>query len=120
MNGSVALNQASRSNNPMGAFDGLTFKQGLTKVGYPDDQAEALSALIRDHVVGNAATKDDLLNIEQRLNERIDRVEERLKSEIALSRSEMKQLEHRMTVRLGSMVAAAVVLIVAAQQLLGS
>jgi hypothetical protein len=103
----------------MSAFDGLTFKQGLTKVGFPDDQAEALSALIRDHVVGNAATKDDLLGAEQRLNEKIERVQERLKAEMTLLRSEMKQSEQRMTIRLGSMVAAAVVLIVAAEQFSG-
>ncbi len=103
----------------MSVFDSLTFAEELENVQLPPEQARALASLIRDGVVSNAVTKDDLLNVEKRLDEKIDRVEERLKSEIALSRSEMKQLEHRMTVTLGSMVAAAVVLIVTAQQFLG-
>ena len=95
----------------MCAFDGLTFKQGLTKVGYPDDQAEALSALIRDHVVGNAATKEDLLHTEQRLNEKIDRIEERLRAEI-------NTLGQKMTIQLGSMSIAGVVIILTAMAFL--
>ncbi|MDQ3561289.1 MAG: CCDC90 family protein [Pseudomonadota bacterium] len=95
----------------MSAFDGLTFKQGLTKVGYPDDQAEALSALIRDHVVGNAATKEDLLHTEQRLNAKIDRIEERLRAEI-------NTLGQKMTIQLGSMSIAGVVIILTAMAFL--
>jgi len=95
----------------MSVFDSLSFKQELTKVGFPADQAEALAALTRDHVLGNATTKDDLLNLERRLDEKIDRVEERLKSEI-------KQLDQRMTIKLGSMIVVAVAVIVAAQRLL--
>lgn len=95
----------------MTAFDGLTFKQGLTNVRIPDDQAEALSALIRDHVVGNSATKDDVVRTEQRLNDRIGQVEERLRSEI-------KQLENAMTIKIGSMFIVAVGILLAMQSLL--
>jgi hypothetical protein len=95
----------------MSVFDSLTFKQELTKVGFPDDQAEALAALTRDHVLANAATKEDMLNVERRLDEKIDRVEERLTSEI-------KQLDQRMTIKLGSMMVVAVAIVVAAQRLL--
>ncbi len=95
----------------MSAFDGLTFKQELTKVGIPTDQAEALSALIRDHVVGNAASKDDLLHVEQRLNEKINRVEERL-------RAEVNSLGQSMTIKLGSLSIAGVVIILTAMALL--
>jgi tetrahydromethanopterin S-methyltransferase subunit G len=95
----------------MSAFDSLSFKQELTKVGFPADQAEVMAALTRDHVLGNAATKDDLLHVERRLDEKIDRVEERLKSEI-------KQLDQRMTIKLGSMLVVAVGLIITAQKLL--
>lgn len=95
----------------MNVFDSLAFKQELTKVGFPDDQAEVLAVLTRDHVLANAATKEDLLNIEKRLDERIDRIEERLRAEI-------KQLEQRMTIKLGSMLVVAVAVVVAAQKLL--
>jgi tetrahydromethanopterin S-methyltransferase subunit G len=50
------------------------------------------------------------LNTESRLDERVDRVEERIKSELS-------QLEQRMTIKLGSMLVIAVGVIVAAQKL---
>jgi hypothetical protein len=62
-------------------------------------------------VLANAATKEDLLNVEKRLDEKIDRVEERLTSEI-------KQPDQRMTIKLGSMMVVAVAVVVAAQRLL--
>jgi uncharacterized protein YlxW (UPF0749 family) len=103
----------------MSGFDSLGYAQKLRAVGVPFEQAETEAALIRDEVVSLAATKADLLAAEQRLNDKIDRVEERLKSEIALSRSEMTQVGQRVTITLGSMMAGAVVLIVTAQQLFG-
>ncbi len=96
--------------NRMSTFDGLTFKQGLTGVGIPPDQAEALSALIRDHVVGNAASKEDLLHVEERLVEKIERAEERLTSQIV-------SLEQRMTIKLGGLIVAGVAIIAALQRL---
>jgi len=91
-------------------FDSLGFAQELKKVNVPPDQAEVLASLIRDHVVGNTVRKEDLLNTESRLDERVDRVEERIKSELS-------QLEQRMTIKLGSMLVIAVGVIVAAQKL---
>jgi uncharacterized protein (DUF3084 family) len=102
-------------------FDSLGFAQELKKVDFRPDQAEVLASLIRDHVLGNTAKKEDLANTESRfngkientehrLNEHIDRVEERITSEL-------KQLEQRMTIKLGSMMVVAVGVVVAAQKL---
>jgi hypothetical protein len=54
--------------------------------------------------------KEDLSNTESRLNEKVDRIEERIKSEL-------RQLEQRMTIKLGSMLVGAVGVVVAAQKL---
>jgi hypothetical protein len=62
-------------------------------------------------VSANAATENDLLGVEKRLNKRIDRFEERLKAEL-------RQLGQSMTIKLGSIVVVAVGVILAAQQLL--
>ena len=94
----------------MSSFDGLTFKHGLTDVGIPSDQAEALSALIRDHVVGNSVSKEDLSHIEQRLFEKIERAEERLTSQIM-------SLEQPMIIKLGGLIVAGVAVIAALQKL---
>jgi len=98
-------------------FDSLGYAQKLRAVGVPSEQAETEASLIRDEVVSLAATKADLLASEQRLDGKIDRIEERLRSEIVLLRSELKQVGQTMTITLGSMLAAAVALIVTAQQL---
>ena len=106
---------------PMTKFDGLTFKQGLTQVGVPSNQAEALSELIRDQVVANAATKEDLLDVEKSVNLHIDRIEavliERIDRGEERVRSELKQLGQQMTIKLGSLAVAAVVIILSAMAL---
>jgi len=91
-------------------FDSLGFAQELKKVDVPADQAEVFASLIRDHVIGNTVRKEDLANTETRLNDKADRIEERIKSEL-------RQLEQRMTIKLGSMLVVAVGVIVAAQKL---
>ena len=105
----------------MTKFDGLTFKQGLTQVGVPSNQAEALSELIRDQVVANAATKEDLLDVEKSVNLHIDRIEgvliERIDRGEERVRSELKQLGQQMTIKLGSLAVAAVVIILSAMAL---
>lgn len=94
----------------MDYFDSLGFAQALRKVAFSPEQAETFASLVRDHVVGNTVRKDDLMEAESRLNDKIDRVQERITSEL-------KQLEQRMTIRLGTMIAGAVAIIVAVQKL---
>lgn len=108
----------------MGAFDGLSFKKELTKVGIPADQAEAFSELIRDHVVSNAVNKDELQHVELRLSEKLDHVERRLDEKIdrveERLRSEIEQLGQQMTIKLGSMIVGATVILLAALGLLAT
>jgi hypothetical protein len=93
----------------MDYFDSLGFAQELRKVAFSSEQAETFASLIRDHVVGNTVRKDDLADAESRLNEKIDRVQERITSEL-------KQLEQRMTIKLGSMLVVAIGVIAAVQK----
>lgn len=96
----------------MSGFDSLGYAQKLRAVGVPSEQAETEAALIRDEVVSLAATKADLLGAEQRLDTKIDRVEERLKSEIKL-------LDQSMTIKLSAATIVAIGAITALQKLLG-
>jgi hypothetical protein len=93
----------------MDYFDSLGFAQALKNVAFSSDQAEVFATLIKEHVVGNTARKKDVTDAESRLNEKIDRAEERI-------RSELKQLEHRMTIKLGSMLVVAVGVVAAVQK----
>ena len=112
----------------MSGFDSLGYAQKLRAVGMPPEQAETEAALIRDEVLAHAATKGDVIDLEERLevkferlDGKIDRAEERSNARIdALDQrltGRIDQLELRMTVRLGGMLVVAVGFVVAAQKL---
>lgn len=98
----------------MADFDSLRFAQDLKGVEFPSEQAERLTSLIRDYILADAVKTNDLANTEKRLDEKINRLEERITSTLT---SELKQLEQKMTIRLGTMIAAAIAIVVAAQKL---
>ena len=83
------------------AFDSLRYSQRLQQAGISRDQAEAHAELARDMDIADLATKADLINVRTELQ------------------AEIKLLEQRITIRLGTMLAAAVGVIVAAQRFLG-
>ncbi|KQP48836.1 hypothetical protein ASG40_19095 [Methylobacterium sp. Leaf399] len=80
------------------AFDTLKFTQRLEQVGVGREQAIAHAELARDMILADSATKADL-------NE--------LKKEIDAS---LRELELRMTVKLGAIIGAAVAVIAALQK----
>ena len=94
-------------------FDTHKFIKTLEAAGMPIAQAEAMSVAVREsHDATDLATKADLRacesgmrfdlkRLEQRLDARIDQSEARLDSKI-------DKLELRMTIKLGTMLVAAV------------
>lgn len=62
--------------------------------------------------LGAVATKDDLANLEQRLNARIENSEQSLKSDMENMeqrlQGEMKNLQQRLVIRLGALIAVGV------------
>jgi len=75
-------------------FDTLKFVQTLREAGINDKQAEAIAAAVRDaHVSTDAATKQDLRELELRL-------------------------KHDLTLRLGGMLAAGIAIVAALVKLL--
>ena len=74
----------------MAMFDTLRAARQLREAGFEEAQADALVSTFAEGVAANLATKDDL-----------------------------KQLEQRMTIRLGAMVAAATGIIIAAIAIAG-
>ena len=74
----------------MAMFDTLRASRQLREAGFEEAQADALVSTFAEGVAANLATKDDL-----------------------------KQLEQRMTIRTGAMVAAATGIIIAAIAIVG-
>ena len=100
-------------------FDTLKFVKTLESAGVPPAQAEALSAAVQGtYEVAELATKSDLREYEsamrvdlQRLEERIDNKLEKLETgllhEISDVRREIKEMELRLTIKLGTIVVLA-------------
>ena len=82
------------------AFDTHAFVKELTRVGMPEEQAEVLAQSQATLIDEKLATKQDLKELEMNL------------------RREMKELELRLTVRLGSMMVVAVGVVAALVKLL--
>ena len=82
------------------AFDTHAFVKELTRVGMPEEQAEVLAQSQATLIDEKLATKQDLKKLEMNL------------------RHEMKELELRLTIRLGSMMVVAVGVVAALVKLL--
>ena len=78
---------------------------------FDEKQATALVAMFADGIVDNLATREDLKNTEHVLRADLKKTEQGL-------RAEMHKLEHRMTLRLGTVIAAGVAIVVAFEKIL--
>ena len=74
-------------------FDTLAYAKKLKAVGVPEEVAEVQAEALAEIVEERLATKRDLRELEERLLNRIN------------------ELEYKMTVRLGAMIAASIALI---------
>ena len=92
------------------AFDTLKAATRLqNEAGFNEKQARVLVATFAEGIGENLATKEDVAAL---------RSEMATKEDVAVLRGEMRELEQRMTIRLGAMIAAAVGIIVALDKLL--
>lgn len=125
------------------AFDTLRFSQRLVEAGLTSTQAAGISAATAEamgELVGQLATRHDHAMLRQELKADAEALRHELKAEFAVFRQEvrsdaaalreelkadvsglhrdMERLELRMTVKLGTMIAGAVVLTAALTRLL--
>ena len=99
------------------AFDTLKAATRLqNEAGFNEKQARVLVATFAEGIGENLATKDDVAMLRNEMATKEDMAV--LRSEMAVLRGEMRELEQRMTIRLGGMIAAAVAIIVALDNLL--
>ena len=106
------------------AFDTLKAATRLQdEAGFNEKQAGVLGATFAEGIGENLATKEDIaaLRSEMATKEEVAALRSEvaaLRGEMAILRGEMRELEQRMTIRLGAMIAAAVGIIVALDKLL--
>ena len=83
-------------------FDTLGYFEKLKAVGVPEEQAKVQANALRELIDERLATKTDLFSVKNELQQQIKDV-----------RTEMKEMEYRLTIRLGGMMAASVALVAA-------
>lgn len=81
-------------------FDSLSYAKKLEAAGFTREQAEVQTQAIREVIEEQLATKRDLKNLETSLE------------------AKLRDLEYRLTIRLGTMIAAAVATVAALVKLL--
>jgi hypothetical protein len=89
------------------AFDTLKYAKRLKEAGFTEQQAEALASAQVDLIEANLATKADILGLKRDIKE----------LEAKLTR-DIEALGYRLTIRLGGMIALAVVTVAALVKLL--
>jgi hypothetical protein len=104
-------------------FDTHAFVKKLTPAGVSEAQAEVHAEALGELVIERLATrediaalKDELRALEERLEARIGTLEARIGT--LVTKEELKDLELRLTLRFGAMLAAAVAVIAALVKLL--
>jgi len=112
-------------------FDTLKFVETLEDAGVDRKQASAFAVAVRDsHESAELATKADLRELEVRMNARFEAIDSRfeaidarfesintkfdaINSKFEGLNSKFEALEHKMTIKLGSLLVAGIVLIIA-------
>jgi coiled-coil family 90 protein len=110
-------------------FDTLEYAGRLKRAGFTDQQAEAqvqaLAAIVNDNLATKqdlVLLKQDLLGVKQELKRDLLGVKQELKQDLLgvkqELRQEMRELEHRLTLRMGTMLSVAVGVVAALVKLL--
>ena len=86
------------------AFDTLKFAKRLKEAGFTEQQAEALAHAGAELIEQNLATKGDIADLKRDIKELEVKIEQ-IRSNLA---RDLKDLEYRMTIKLGTMMVVAV------------
>jgi hypothetical protein len=82
-------------------FNAIKYTQELERAGFTREQAEVSVKLLIDSMNENLATKSDFSALKQELDMKIESTKLELRSEI-------RELEYKLTIKLGSMMALAI------------
>jgi len=105
------------------AFDTLAYARRLRQAGFSEAQAEAqaeaLAAVVDDTLASkqdlrDLATKDDIRELRKELSE----AKQDIRDLAVATKQDLQELEHRLTVRVGTMMSVAVGLLAALVKLL--
>jgi len=84
--------------------DTLVYFKKLEAAGFSRKQAEAQVEMVTDYYNQNVATKTDLLQLEMKLSKEIQLLREEVRDDVRGLKHDMRELESRITIRLGGMM----------------
>ena len=90
----------------LAAFDTHRYVKRLTAAGMPEPQAEVIADEQRSLIDDQLATKQDIKALEAATRREIAATRREIKELEASTRRDLKELEHRLTIRLGGMMIA--------------
>ncbi len=100
------------------AFDTLTYAKKLQEAGVPTQQAEAHAGALRELVEASLPTKQDLREMEARLEAKLSAIEvkmadleARLETKLSAFEVKMAEMETRLLVRLGAIMVAGITIL---------
>lgn len=82
-------------------LDTLRYSKRLQSAGFSQEQAEAQAEALRDEISESVVTREQLASTAQRLDAKIEGVEQRLSAEIRQVSAEVKSLRWMMGLLLG-------------------
>ena len=95
------------------AFDTLAYAKKLIAAGVPAQQAEVQAEAIAEIIEDRLSTKQDLKELEVALKQDLKELEVALKYDILDLKRDMKEMEQRIIIKLGAMMAASIAIIAA-------
>lgn len=96
----------------------LKYVKILEGTGITREQAEAHVQIISDILEGDLVTKQDLKNLEIKLDSSVSRLDSKIDNAVEQLENKMLQMEYRMTIKLGSIVTVAIAAMTAIMKLL--
>jgi len=91
-------------------YNSLRYTKTLEATGFTRDQAEATINLVIETMDYHFATKNDLQGMETNIRSDMKDMETSLRSEMKDIRAEMKEMESRMTLKLGGIMLSGIAL----------
>ena len=88
------------------AFDTLRVAKRLGAAGFDSGQAESLATIFAESITDKLATKDDLGDVEKRLDMKIDTVEQRLTSKIESVKERLTSKFEKHGIHVGMQIAS--------------
>jgi hypothetical protein len=89
-------------------FNALRYTEELEKAGFSRDQAEVSMKVLIDVMNENFATKSDMKELELKLDSSVVRLESKIDSTVQKFESAIREMEYKITIKLGAMLTLAI------------